>query len=280
MYSIGVDMMRSGAVIPLREGVDADPAPIRAENLLLGLVVQRPPQRREDRQLRVLLVEVLNGVPNGLGRSFHFLGNPSADFGQRRGAAFRHSSGSIEDLFALFVGELAEPGSTGHVVGVLADEPLHGRLQKSHAPSAVDQEPSTDEAALSPAVDRLGGNIEPLADVLDRKDRLLHVFGSKIRARGDVFDEESQVMDHVFAVQHQIRIVVGAILSNPITDVLVRVRFRGIDFAQQRFGAIHLFQFALGRRKPNLLIGKLLQCWMSVASHLTQLLRSKPSTYP
>ncbi len=149
--------------------------------------------------------------PDRLGRPAELPGDPPGDLREPTLAADRrHPTGPADDLVALLVGQLAEPGPPVDLVLVVGDEPPDARLQEPDLGPAVDQEPPGDQALATPAGDRPGRDVEPPADGLDRQDllgRLLHLL---LDGRREVLDEQPEVVADVVAVQHQGRRPLGA----------------------------------------------------------------------
>jgi len=153
------------------ECLHGDFPPVRVVNYLLRLGVQRPRHRREQGLARVLAVEVLDRVADRLGAAPQAAGDPAAHLGQRA-ARVGQPAGAAEDVFLLLLRHLREPAAALHALLVGGDERLHQAGQKAQLPAAVVQEGQPDQAALLPPVDRLRRDVESLAQLLQRQDRL------------------------------------------------------------------------------------------------------------
>ncbi len=101
----------------------------------------------ENRQVRVLLVEVLERVANRLHAATHLAGDPPRDL-RRRAPGPRQPTGALHDLPAVLIGQLAEPLAAPHLLAVVVHKTIHAPLQETHTLAALKQEPTADQALL------------------------------------------------------------------------------------------------------------------------------------
>ena len=99
----------------------------------------------------------------------------------RAGTRHGQPSGPGNDLLVLLVGELTEAAAPLDSQRILPNEAVDGAGQESHAAPAGDDVPLRDEAVVTPAGDRFGGDGEATGEVLDREHLVArgHVSGRK-----------------------------------------------------------------------------------------------------
>ena len=130
---------------------------LAAAILLVNLPLRLGPQGavivREDRHVRMFLVELLERVPDRLHAAARLLGNPLGDL---RGTAARlgQTPRSLDNLLALLVRQLAELGAAANPLLVVRHEAIHRTLEKADPLAAVEQESPTDQPLLAPSGDR------------------------------------------------------------------------------------------------------------------------------
>ena len=90
-------------------------------------------------------------------------------------------------------------------------ERIDQRGQKADLPPAVEQDRQADQAPLAPAVDRLGRDVQLLADLFQRQHRLGHVLNGQGRHRvGQFRQEQTQIVNDVAADDQQVGMFIGA----------------------------------------------------------------------
>ena len=244
----------------LGQGVHGNSSAERVENLLLGIRIERSRHVREQRLLGIVAVEVLDGVAHRFRRPAQTAGNAPADVGQAAGADAGQAASPAQDLFLFLVGELREPAALFHPVLVGRQERIDQRGQEAHVPPAVEQDRQPDQATLAPAVDRLGGDVQLLADFLERQHRLGHVLDGQGRHRvGQFRQEQAQIMNHVAADDQQIGVFRRTEIGHAVTEERVRIRLIRVDFVEQLLGPGELLEPAFRRCKPHLLIREFFQ---------------------
>jgi hypothetical protein len=202
---------------------------------------------------RILPVEILDGVSNGLDASVHIAGNLTNDFGKVVALAGQSAS-PVDDLIAFGIGHLAEAFAPLDAEFVLMNEPLDARVQEPDSLAAFGDEPAGDQTLISPSGNGLGRNVEPLAQILDGVDRFGGFFETQVHRVGDVFDEEAKVMDRIFPFDQSHRVGIGTDLGHPIEQEIEWIVLRRIQFRQKPLSAVGLLAPFVPRGKTNLLI--------------------------
>ena len=146
----------------------------------------------------MLLIELLQRVANRFDAAPHPLGHAAGHVG-RAAAGTGQPPRPLDDPIALFVGQLAELRAAADALLVPGGEPVDRALQKPDSLAAVEHEPPADQPLLPPAGNRLGRDIEQLAQFFDGQHLLAGRLGRHIGRFGQVFDEQPQIVAGVFA---------------------------------------------------------------------------------
>ena len=232
----------------------------------LGVLVERRGGRPEDRSVGVVLVIALQGHPDRLGRTPQLPADPPGDLDQATLRRRCHPAGAADDLLALLVAEPLEPRAPVDLVAVGLDEPGQARLEEAHLGPAVDQEPAGDQPLPPPPGDRPGRHVVPLADFLDRQDRLGGLLHGLAERGREVLDVEPEVGPEPRALQDQRRGHLGPEPGDPEEQVLERVASLRLDLAEELFGPVDLLDQPLPGREPRLLIPEFLQRRMAISA--------------
>ncbi len=142
----------------------------------------------------MILVELLERVANRLDAAAHAFGQAASDFG-RAAAGRGQPPGALDDLISLAhrVSWLnCAPRRTRS--SFASDEPIDRALQEPDSLAAVEHEPPADQPLLAPARNRLGRNLEQLAQFLDRQHLLAGRLGRHVGRVRHVLDEQPQVV--------------------------------------------------------------------------------------
>jgi hypothetical protein len=208
----------------------------------------------------VFAVKVLQGIADGLGGSAQAAGDAPAHLGQGAARHSRHAPAAPHDLVFLRLRQLRKVGAALHVRPVGGQETVHHRLHEADLTPAVGQHLAAHQAAVAPARDRLGRDVQALADLLQRQHRLgdgLH--RHRRRRPGQRLDQEAQVVLQHVALDEQVGVGVGAELGDPVTDELVRVVPARLDLGQKPLGTGQLFEALRRGREADLLLSQLFQ---------------------
>src|SRR5438105_3693096 len=113
----------------------------------------------------MLAVKVFDGITNRLGRTSQAPGNPAAYFGQGTAADPRQPFSSLQDFLPLRIRQLRKATAAFDPVLIGGQKALDDRLAIADLSAPVVDDPAADEAALTPATDRFGRDVEPIADL-------------------------------------------------------------------------------------------------------------------
>ena len=187
---------------------------------------------REDRRVRMFQVESLERVPDRLLAAARLFGSP---LGDRRGTCARlgQTPRPLDDLPALLVRQLAEPGAAANLLLVESDEAIHGTLEKAEPLAAVEQKSPADQPLLAPSGDRLRRYAELPRQLVDRQHPLAGRRGRHSCRVGQVLDEQPQIMASLFARELERGVRLVAVVRNPVTNVLAGVSPLRIEFVQK-----------------------------------------------
>src|SRR2546425_654945 len=116
----------------------------------------------------MLNIKVLDRVANRLGRSAQAPRDASAHFGKAAEAEPGEAAGAAENLILFFLAEERELAALLDAILVGGQEGIHQRRNKTELTMAIANDRDADQAALAPAVDRLGGDAQLLADFVNR----------------------------------------------------------------------------------------------------------------
>ena len=186
----------------------------------------------------MVAVEVLDRVTHRFGRPAQAAGDAPADLGQRGGAAPAQAAGTPQNLFLLLFRQLRKSAASATRSLFVARKGPTSDGKKADLAAAVAQDRQADQAALAPAVDRLGRDVQLLADLFQRQHRLrtssTGIAGSDAGQLGDQ-QRPGRAPDPRPSIT-QVRVSVRAIIGDAVTDELVRVLLVAADLGQQPLG--------------------------------------------
>ena len=153
---------------PLGQRLHRFAAAILLVNLPLCLGRQGTVIVREDRQVRMRQVKMLENVPDRLHAAARLFGRPLDDR-RRRFARLGQIPPALDNLFALLVRQPAELGAATNPLLVESHEAIHRTLKKAESLVAVEQKSPTDQSPLSPSGDRFCRYVELPRQLADRQ---------------------------------------------------------------------------------------------------------------
>jgi hypothetical protein len=192
----------------------------------------------------------------------------SADFGQAAEAEPGKAPGATQNVFLFFRRKQGELSTPGYALLIGGQKGVHQRRNKAKLAMTIADHGDADQAALAPTVDRLRRHVELLADLVNRQHRLRDLRDRDRRQRiRQLVDPQAEVVDDVRSGDQESGIGIRAIIGYPETDELVGIRAARVNFSQQLFGTLKLFEPARRRRETNLLVRQLLQCLVLIGCH-------------
>ena len=159
-----------------------------------------------------------------------------------------HLAGPIDELFALLVGQLAEPGTPLDTLGIVLDKPIDAAAEKADPLAAVEHQAAAHEPQGSPARNRLGRDVELLRQFLDREDLLADGISVELDRVGQVFDQQPQIVQQVRAGNLTVARLGKRPANNLREDIGRWVRSLSVDVSNQPLGGFNpLKHFVPGR---------------------------------
>jgi len=206
--------------------------------LVLG---DRVGRLREDRHVRVVVIVLADGVQHGERRAVDPPGDAPGDLIGTAAAVDRQPAGLLKDVLALGVGQLGEVGPARHLLAVAGEKALDAGDQEAHPPFAVrEDELARRQAAAAPALDRLAGDVEPLAHRVNVEHWLGYLGGVDFEGVAHRLDEQAEVVVEGQARQQVARDGVdgglGAVPGNAVNDEIEGVRLGGVEAVDQFLG--------------------------------------------
>ena len=179
-----------------------------------------------------LSIEVLNRVANGLRAAIDFQGNGTGYFG-KIGTGCGNATGTIDNVVSLGLANLAKPFTAFDPLLVLVNESIYARVQEPNPLASFGQETTRNQPLISPSRNGLRRHVEHFAKILDGMNRLFGFFYAKVHRIGNVFDEESKIVDRVITFNQTVTGPVRTNLGYPEKEEVVGVVLARIQFAKQ-----------------------------------------------
>ena len=202
----------------------------------------------------MLALVFLQRVPDRLVGQAELLADLLDDLVARQRTLTRKRAGLADHLLALLARPPAEVFGLSHQFGVLLDEPVDRRFEEPEAaPAVVEDELPGQQPAPPPAADRLGRNVEPLGQLLDRVDLLRLQVDRLGQLAAELGDEQLQVgADRLAVEQFAVELVLGVVAGDVEADEIERVLLRLVDQGVELLGRGQFVAPLLLRREPQL----------------------------
>mmetsp|Transcript_81128 Transcript_81128/g.164311 ORF Transcript_81128/g.164311 Transcript_81128/m.164311 type:complete len:268 (-) Transcript_81128:96-899(-) len=174
------------------KSIDRHTMTVFAVNDLLGRFGQRARSSRKNGLFRLFVVMMLKRVTNRFDTTSHLRSNTFGDL-RRRTTSVGQTTSSVDNLELFSIGKLAKVTTSLDTIGVVLHEAFDATTQEAHSLTPLEEEFATDQALLSPSRDRLGRNVEPIAQLLNREDFFRNGIHGNVGGIGKIFHHQTKV---------------------------------------------------------------------------------------